>query len=226
MFMKMKATVLLALAMAGTAVGQSGAAEGERIVVQTVSTPKGFLRQQYRFQLEATGGITPFKWEVSSGALPHGITLSDDGLLSGAPTEAGEFHFVVSVTDSGKPPHQRTQALELNIVTPLLVQWSRYPRITGQRVDCAIKLSNQTGVDFDLTVIALAVNEIGRATAIGYQHFTLNRNTIDFEIPFAETLPRGAYELNVDVVAEVEAINTIYRARLVTGEKLQIQQGP
>jgi hypothetical protein len=217
---------LLLLALAGNSPGQSGAAEGQRIVVQTASLPKGFLRQRYQFQLEATGGITPFRWEVSSGALPHGITLTDDGRLSGIPTEVGLFHFVVAATDSSKPPHQRTQVLDLEVVAPLLVQWSRYPKIDGHRVECAIKLSNQTGQDFDLTVIALAVNEIGRATAIGYQHFTLNKNTIDFELTFGENLPQGAYDLNIDAVAEVEAINTIYRARLVTGDKLQVVQGP
>jgi hypothetical protein len=35
----------------------------------------------------------------------------------------------------------------------------------------------------------LAVNDIGRATAIGYQHFGLKHETIDFEIPFGENLP-------------------------------------
>jgi hypothetical protein len=61
---------------------------------------------------------------------------------------------------------------------------------------------------------------------VGYQHFVLKNNTVDFEIPFGENLPHGAYALNLDAVAEVEATNTIYRARLVTGEKLQVQQGP
>jgi len=72
----------------------------------------------------------------------------------------------------------------------------------------------------------LAVNEIGRATAVGYQHFTLKNNTADLEIPFGENLPRGSYDLNVDAVAEVPATNTIYRARLVPKEKLVVQQGP
>ena len=226
MFMKMAAAGLIVLSLTGTSLGQSGAASGERIVVQTASLPKGFLRQQYRFRLEATGGITPLTWAVTSGALPRGMTLSEDGILSGVPTEAGQFRFVVAVTDSGKPPHQRTQELSLDVVAPLVVQWSRYPKVTGQRVECAIKLSNQTGQDFDLTMIALAVNEIGRATAVGYQHFILKKGTLDLEIPFGENLPHGAYTLNVDVVGEVEATNTIYRARLVTGENLQVQEGP
>src|SRR5580704_3993222 len=226
MFMKMAAAGLIVLSLTGTSLGQSGAASGERIVVQTASLPKGFLRQQYRFRLEAAGGITPLTWAVTSGALPRGIALSEDGILSGVATEAGQFRFVVAVTDSGKPPHQRTQELSLGVVAPLVVQWSRYPKVTGQRVECAIKLSNQTGQDFDLTMIALAVNEIGRATAVGYQHFILKKGTLDLEIPFGENLPHGAYTLNVDVVGEVEATNTIYRARLVTSENLQVQEGP
>ena len=93
-------------------------------------------------------------------------------------------------------------------------------------MECAVKAFNQTEQDFDLTVIVLAVNEIGRAIAVGYQHFTLNKSTADLELAFGENLPRGTYEVHVDVVGEVAATNTIYRARLVTGEKLQVQQGP
>jgi hypothetical protein len=128
----------------------------------------------------------------------------------------------VTVSDNSRPPRQMDQELVLLVVTPLLVEWSRYPAITGQRVDGAVKISNQTGHDFDLTVIAVAVNESGRATAVGYQHFTLSKDTLDQEVPFGENLPPGSYELNVDVVGEVAEINTIYRARLVTRERLQV----
>jgi len=72
----------------------------------------------------------------------------------------------------------------------------------------------------------MAVNEIGRATAIGYQRLTLKKDTTSLEIPFGENLPQGSYELNVDAVAEVAATNSIYRARLVPKEKFQVQQEP
>ena len=114
----------------------------------------------------------------------------------------------------------------MQIVAPLVVEWSRYPRITGQKLDCAIRIANQTAQDLDFTIVALAVAEDGRATAIGYQHFTLKGDTANLEIPFSETLPRGSYELNVDAVGEAPQINTIYRARLVSKERLQVQQGP
>jgi hypothetical protein len=206
--------------------GQQAAATGEPLSIRTLTLPKAYLRQQYRFRLEAQGGISPLKWQVTSGSLPSGLALGEDGPLSGIPTQAGEFHFTVTVSDSGKPAYERSQDLVLRVVTPLLADWSEYPRVNGQRVEGAIKVSNETDRDFDLTVIILAVNEIGRATAVGYQHLTLNKETSELKIPFGETLPFGAYDLNVDVVAEVAATNTIYRARLVTKEKLQVQQGP
>jgi hypothetical protein len=140
--------------------------------------------------------------------------------------ETGEFKFTVTVTDSGRPAVQRNQQLVLTVVAPLMLQWGRYPKITGRRLEGSITVSNQTGQDFDLTVIMMAVNDIGRATAIGYQHFTLKKETTSLEIPFGENLPRGSYELNVDAVAEVAATDSIYRARLVPNEKFQVQEGP
>jgi len=223
---KATASAVLFFVLWGTSVAQQGAATGEPLSIQTTSPPKGFLWQEYRFQLQAQGGISPLKWEVRGGALPRGMILSEDGVLSGIPSERGEFRFVVTVSDSGKPAQERNRELILRVVAPLLVEWSRYPRITGQRVECAVKVFNQTDQDFDLTVIVLAVNEIGRAIAVGYQHFTLNKNTADLELPFGENLPPGTYEVHVDVVGEVAETNTIYRARLVTGQKLQVQQGP
>jgi len=72
----------------------------------------------------------------------------------------------------------------------------------------------------------MALNETGRATAIGYQRLTLKKDTTSLEIPFGENLPQGSYELNVDAVGEVAATNSIYRARLVPKEHFQILQGP
>jgi len=216
----------LAFALLGSSLAQQGAATGEPIVLQTDSLPKGFLRRPYHFRLEAGGGITPLNWEVTAGTPPPGVELAPDGTLSGTPTEVDSFHFVATVTDSGKPNAQRKKEYTLDVVAPLVVEWSRKPKITGHRLEAAIRVSNQTGDDFDFTVVALAVDESGRATAVGYQRFTLKKGTDEFEIPFAENLPQGNYDLNVDAVGEVDATNSIYRARLAPGAKLQVVQGP
>ena len=218
--------VLLFALLAASAFAQQGAATGEPLVIQTTSLHKAYLRQHYETHLEARGGITPLRWEVTEGTLPAGIVLGADGVLSGVPTETGEFTFTVTVTDGGRPAAQRTQQLVLTVVAPLLAQWGRYPKVTGQRLEGSIIVSNQTEQDFALTAIIMAVNETGRATAIGYQRVNLKKDTGDLEIPFGENLPFGSYELDADAVAEVAATNSIYRARLVPKERFQIQQGP
>jgi hypothetical protein len=212
--------------LAGAASAQQGAATGEPLIVRTTSLPKAYLKQQYETRLEAQGGITPLRWEITEGTAPAGIVLARDGVLSGAPTESGEFRFTVTVTDGGRPAVQRNQQLVLTVVAPLMAQWGRYPKVTGRRLEGSIIVSNQTEQEFDLTVIMMAVNETGRATAIGYQRFPLKKNTAGTEIPFGENLPQGSYELNVDAVGEVAATNSIYRTRLVPKERFQMLQGP
>ena len=219
------ALALLALLTPVHIAAQQGAATGEPIVINDTIPPKAFLRLPYRYQLEAKGGIAPLQWTVINGSLPPGLLLGPDGVVSGTPKATGEFSFTVTATDSAKPQHKRTQKLTLEVMEPLLVKWSKPSKVEGQRVDGSIKVSNQTGDDFDLTEIVVAVAENGRASAIGYQHFDLKKNTLDFEIPFGETLPHGTYQINVDVVAEVQATGSIYRSGLAGG-KIVVKQGP
>ena len=209
-----------------TLVAQQGAATGPPLAVRTSTLDKGFLRQPYHFQLASDGGITPLRWRLASGSLPPGISMTEDGLISGAPTATGNYAFVLTITDSGKPPRHLNYPLTMQVVAPMLLDWNPPAKISGQRIEGGLKVSNQTGVDFDLTIIVLAVAEDGRATAIGYQHFTLKPQTMNFPIPFGEHLPWGAYQIHVDAVAEVAATNAIYRARLVTNGRLRIIQEP
>lgn len=197
-----------------------------QLAIRTSSLRRAFVSQAYQVQLEAQNGATPYTWLVTSGSLPRGLSLGEGGILSGLPEEAGQFHFVVTVTDSAKPAQRRNQELTLQVLAPLLAKWGRYPKVSGQRIEGSLKVSNQTEGDFDLTVIVLAVSENGRATALGYQHFTLEKNTTDKEIPFGENLSSGSYQVNADIVGEVPATNTIHRARLVTSEPLPVVQGP
>jgi len=199
---------------------------GGPITLQTTSLPKGFVRRPYTIQLQAQGGLLPLSWKLVGGFLPQGMELNPDGTLQGTPTSKGDFRITVAVHDSNQPAQELRREYTLQIVAALVVEWSRYPRISGHRLDCAIRLANQTGQDFDFTMVALAVADDGRATAVGYQHFTLKANTTNLEIPFEENLPQGSYQLNVDAIGEVAETDSIYRSRLATGERLQVVQGP
>ena len=201
-------------------------ADPNQLAIKTNTLPKAYPHQLYRVQLENQGGVPPFTWKLTEGALPNGMALGPDGVISGAANSTGDFHFMVTVSDSGRPAHERRKEFLLQVVAPLSIAWGQPPKINGQRIEGTIKVTNQTETTFDLTAVVLAVNEIGRATAIGYQRFPLKPNTTYFEIPFGENLPPGAYVIHADVVAEVAEINAIYRARLATPEPMQMRQGP
>lgn len=51
--------------------------------------------------LAATGGVQPYTWTVTTGALPDGLSLGSDGSVSGTPTRAGGFSFTIQLADSG-----------------------------------------------------------------------------------------------------------------------------
>lgn len=50
--------------------------------------------------LSATGGVAPYAWTISAGALPGGLTLGSDGTVSGNPTAAGSISFTIQVADA------------------------------------------------------------------------------------------------------------------------------
>lgn len=58
----------------------------------------------YNQTIQAVGGIPPYTVQLTTGALPGGLTLSTAGLLSGTPTSCGTFAFTVTITDSSAGP--------------------------------------------------------------------------------------------------------------------------
>jgi hypothetical protein len=221
--------VWMSLALMSTsALGQASAQSQSpsSVAVENNALPNAAPRHRYRFEFHARNGIPSFTWSLVKGEVPVGMKLGADGVLAGSAIAAGTFHFTVQVTDTSRPPQTATQDVELKVVPPLLLEWKDYAKVSGNRIDGKVKVSNGTDDDFDLTFVVLAVAENGRATAIGYQRFSLTHGTTSFEIPFGETLPNGSYVVHIDTVAEVPEKDQIYRARLQTKEPLPVLVGP
>jgi Putative Ig domain len=189
--------------------------------------PKTYPRALYRVDLETRGdSVPPLHWKVVEGTLPPGLALEDNGLLHGEPTRAGEYHFAVTVTDSGKPQQVVKKGFVIAVDDAIKLVWKTPAHVSGSRIEGSVEVSNTTAEDVDLTFVVLAVAENGRATAIGYQHFVLAHAMVGQVIPFGETLPHGDYVVHVDVVGEVEQRYAIYRQRLQTPAALQVLVGP
>ncbi len=181
---------------------------------------------EFHMLLHATGGVPPYVWGVASGDLPEGITLTPEGLLAGRPTKPGTFAFTLKVEDSGHPAHTINKEFQAVVATSLLIEWLQPPKVRDNRIDGVVQVSNGSKDAFDLTVIIVAVNNNGRATAIGYEHFPLKAGATSVQIPFGNTLPHGGYVIHADAIAEIPARKAILRQRLQTPQPLQIVQGP
>ncbi len=72
----------------------------------------------YSATLGAAGGIPPYTWSTSSGALPDGLSLdTNSGVISGNPTTPGISTFTVQVTDSQSNSAQANLQIVINAQT-------------------------------------------------------------------------------------------------------------
>lgn len=75
--------------------------------ITTNSLSAGNVGTAYSLQLAASGGISPYTWQLSSGTLPSCLALSSAGVLSSSSglmaSCAGTTDLTFQVTDAGKP---------------------------------------------------------------------------------------------------------------------------
>jgi hypothetical protein len=193
------------------------------VILNDSQLPEAYPLGNYQVPLQARGGSPPLRWHLDKGALPPGIELDPNGRIHGSARSGGEFHFTLSVRDSS---NQRAQKdFVILVQSALELKWKSMARVDGNRIDGSVEVSNATHDDMDLTFIVLAVAPNGRATAIGYQHFSLRGGTTGQELPFGDTLARGAYVVHIDAVGEVIPKKMIYREHLQT-QTLQVTVGP
>lgn len=181
---------------------------------------------EFHVLLHASGGVPPYVWSIASGELPDGINLSAEGLLSGRPAKPGAFTLTLKIEDSGHPAHAINKEFRAVVGASLLFEWLEPPKVHDNRIDGTAQVSNGSADPFDLTVVIVAVAENGRATAIGYEHFTLKAGATSVKIPFGNTLPHGGYVVHADAIAEIPTRKSILRQSLETAQPLQVTQGP
>lgn len=207
---------------------QGASADSENgLVIDAPELPTAYPQVPYHFRFSAHGNYVPvLRWRLEKGALPPGITLAEDGTLSGVPQRPGEFQFVVAVKDGSRSQQAVQRPFVINVVDALTVGWKVPAHLNGSRIEGSVEVTNATREDMELTFDTKAVAENGRATEIGYQHFPLKGGTIGVALPFGETLPNGNYVVYVTVVGEVAARHAIYRQLLQTPGALHVIVGP
>ncbi len=110
--------------------------------------------------LSATGGVSPYTFAITSGALPMGMSLAN-GVISGTPTVSGPFSVTITVTD-----HAGTTAMATftGSISP--------PSVNIVLSSAALSFSLQTGATSlpstqSVTVGSSAVNQPPLSFSIG-----------------------------------------------------------
>ncbi|WP_052313401.1 beta strand repeat-containing protein [Terriglobus roseus] len=84
----------------------------------TGSLPNAIVGVAYTQTLQAAGGVGPYTYTVTAGALPNGLSLATNGTISGTPTAPGASSFTITATDSEGTPKTASLPLVLLVVYP------------------------------------------------------------------------------------------------------------
>jgi hypothetical protein len=89
---------------------------------------------QYSTRLTATGGIPPYTWSITGGALPTGLGIDpDSGTISGVAAASGTFLFTVTVRD-------QNSASASNLLRIIVIEPGEAPQINNLKYKNHTKL--------------------------------------------------------------------------------------
>ena len=78
-----------------------GVVAGNLLTITPTKLPQLIVSSAIAVQFTASGGTSPYTWDIQTGALPAGLSLNaGTGLISGTPTTAGAYSFTLRATDT------------------------------------------------------------------------------------------------------------------------------
>ena len=119
------------------------------LVVTSSALPGAATGQPYTAQLTASGGTPGYNWAISKGALPAGLSFSNNGAISGTPTASGTFTFTARVSDSSSPGQTANATAALTVsggaTSPLAITSSVLaPAPVGSNYNASLAASGGT----------------------------------------------------------------------------------
>jgi len=142
--------VVLALTLALGLVLVS-AASALRFTDDSYLVPEGTVGEYYAHEFTGEGGCgPPYAFQVLSGALPPGLSLTGDGLLVGVPTQAGSWSFWLELSDEDPPsepgciPKKSQRRFTVDVVAALGITTASAPPAT-LGTPYSLRLSAQGG---------------------------------------------------------------------------------
>jgi hypothetical protein len=70
------------------------------VTITSRRLPVAHVGHAYRAQLVASGGTSPYRWDVAHGVLPKGLRLTKDGRILGLPKHPARVAVAVRAADA------------------------------------------------------------------------------------------------------------------------------
>ncbi|PPT45886.1 autotransporter outer membrane beta-barrel domain-containing protein [Xanthomonas arboricola] len=121
------------------------------LVLAQPTLPPAVRGSAYNQVLTASGGVAPYRYSIASGTLPAGLTLANDGTLSGTPTTQGTSSFTIAVADAGNASATQAYSFTVSDAAPVAAA-----DVAATMSDAAVTVAvtaNDTG---NITTIAIA----------------------------------------------------------------------
>jgi len=90
--------------------------DGSSPTITAAASLDAFQGVAFSYQIPVRGGVPPYSWSMTGGALPAGLTFSSSGMITGTPTAEATASIQVQVTDATGNTAQKTIAV--NVAPP------------------------------------------------------------------------------------------------------------
>ncbi len=116
------------------------------VTITTPSVPNPTQGTIFNTTLNASGGSSPYNWEIVSGWLPSGLLLnSGSGQISGTPGESGSFTFNVAAADSLQATGSKSFSMTVNAGSFPSPYFTNGPTIVNGKIQFKFSaVANQT----------------------------------------------------------------------------------
>ncbi|GAA4424753.1 hypothetical protein GCM10023090_18690 [Acidovorax lacteus] len=125
------------------------------VTLSSTSLPGGTRTVAYNASVTASGGTTPYSYAVTAGALPGGLTLSTNGVITGTPTTVGTFNFSITATDAstGTGPYTGTRAYSITVADATPVAANSSSTVAYGSANNTLSLNITGGTPTSLSIV-------------------------------------------------------------------------
>ncbi|MGE6763883.1 lamin tail domain-containing protein [Corallococcus interemptor] len=175
----------------------------------------------YTFTFSATGGAQPLTWSQAGGAIAEGLTLTEDGVLTGTPRGPALYEFTVRVKDANGAPAEAVLQLPVQTdggtqptatfkVGNWNIEW--FGSTTEGPTDEALQMANAKAVIADAGPDVMGVAEIVSEEAFN----SLKDGLSGYSGLLASGWPYGLTDQKVGVLYKTDSVQLVSSSVVLT----------